>query len=64
MFSQFHPKAIKSSSKDAFNFTLRESRLLEEKNCFIYLAIWFGFWLLGGKSQTKHIHVRLDPFCK
>jgi hypothetical protein len=53
MFSQFHPKATKSRYKGAFSFTLRESRLLE-KRFFMDLVLWFGFWLLGGKSQTKH----------
>jgi hypothetical protein len=24
------------------------------KSCFLDPALWFGFWLLEGKSQTKH----------
>jgi hypothetical protein len=59
MFSQFHPKATKSRSKGAFSFALRESQLSAfRKSCFLDPAIWFGVWLLGGKSkaksQTKH----------
>jgi hypothetical protein len=54
MFSQFHTKVTKSRSRGAFSFALRESQLLE-KSCFLDLALWFSFWLLGGKSQTKHI---------
>jgi hypothetical protein len=60
MFSQFHLKATKSRSKGAFSFALRESQLLE-KNCFLDPALWFGFWLLGGKSQTKHTIKLLSP---
>jgi hypothetical protein len=36
-------KATKSRYKYAFSFALRESQLLEEKNCFLNLALWFGF---------------------
>jgi hypothetical protein len=28
------------------------SRLLEKK-CSLDLVLWFGFWLLGGKSQSQ-----------
>jgi hypothetical protein len=31
MFSQFHSKVTKNMSNDAFIFTLRENRFLEEK---------------------------------
>jgi hypothetical protein len=35
IYSQFHLKTAKSRSKDDFSFALRESRFLEEKNCFL-----------------------------
>jgi hypothetical protein len=54
MFSQFYLKATKSRSKYVFSFAPRESRLLEEKkSCFLDPSLWFGFWLLGDKSQHR-----------
>jgi hypothetical protein len=53
MFSQFHPKATKSRSKGAFSFATREVNFLKKKNCFLDPALWFDFWLLGGKSQNQ-----------
>jgi hypothetical protein len=44
MFSQFHPKATKSMSRDAFNFALRESQLLEKTAfCIQPFGLAFGF---------------------
>jgi hypothetical protein len=58
MFSQLHPKATKSRSRDAFNFVLQESQLLEKKllpesNPLVWLLT---FWSTKAKakSQTKH----------
>ena len=57
MFSQFHPKATKSRSKDAFSFALRESQLLE-KAAFQIQPFGLAFGFQGAKakakSQTKH----------
>jgi hypothetical protein len=44
MFSQFHLKAIKSMSRGAFSFALRESQLLEKTDSWIQpFGLAFGF---------------------
>jgi hypothetical protein len=52
MFSQFNPKATKSTSRGAFSFALEKvgfyKKLLPRSGLLV------GFWLLWGKSQTKH----------
>lgn len=53
MFSLFHLKATKSRYRGTFSFALRESYLLEKKNCFLDPSLWFDFWLSGQKSNPK-----------